>query len=90
MTESQLFEGKHWLMNDILWKALLVGIPGVAIMAFVANTALNWAFRSDPGGEFSGLLSSITAIGLVSLLLLGGGLLVVADRLFGLWSSSGL
>jgi hypothetical protein len=76
-------------MNDSIWKALLIGIPGVAIMAFVANTALNWALRSDPGGEFSGILSSIVAIGLVSLLLLGGGLLVAADRLFGLWSGSG-
>jgi len=89
MTESQLFEGEHWLMNDIPWKALLVGIPGVAIVAFVANIALNWAFQSDPGGEFSGILSSIVAVGIVSLLLLGGGLLVVADRLFGVWSGSG-
>lgn len=76
-------------MNDSLWKALLVGIPGVAIIAFVANTALNWAFRSDPGGTFSGILSSVVTIGLVSLLLLGGGLLVAANRLFGLWSGSG-
>lgn len=84
MTESQLFDGEHRPMKDSLWKTLLIGIPGVAIMAYVANKALNWAFRSDPGGEFSGILSSIGAIGLVSLLLLGGGLLVVIDRIFGL------
>jgi hypothetical protein len=76
-------------MISIPWKRLLVGIGGVAIVTAVVGAVYRWAIRYDPGGPFSGFLSSVGATGAVALALLGGGLLVAVGWLFDVITDGG-
>jgi hypothetical protein len=89
MTASQLFDGENCPMTNIPLKGLFNAIGGVAIMALVAGVGLAWAFRSNSGGPFSDVLRTISAVGSVTLALVGGGLLVAAVWLRGLRSGGG-